>query len=300
MSFIFINGRYQTDISNPKELLEFVTVEDNVFILHFPENVSLKQPVYLVHINKDKDAAPLRYQIILEEGAEVVIVASYQGRRHLAYRNEIEVNIQLKKQARLHYYKWQQEGCEAEHHARFISEQARDSYLGTYHYAKGAKNASDYFSYFLVGESASCESIGFYDANHKQTMKIDSHIQHLSSYTNSRQLYKGMADDQAQTNFTGRVMVDPEIKEICAHQKNNNLLLSSQAVMNTRPELEIYSDDVRCSHGATVGQLDEEAIFYLRSRGVPEKAARHLLLEGFSSEIFNAFPDTDVLEAMKQ
>lgn len=299
MSFIFINGRYQSDISNPGVLLDYVTIDGDLFTINLPKNFRSSEPIYLVHINKDKASTPLRHLIIADENSEAIVVETYQGRCNLVYVNEIEMNICLKSSAHLHYYKWQQEGNQATHHARFLSEQASDSYLGTYHVARGANDSSDHFYYSLVGEGSTCESIGFYDANQKQTMKIDSRIQHLSSYTNSRQLYKGVANDQAHTAFTGIVMVNPDIKEICAHQKNNNLLLSSQAEMDTRPELEIYSDDVLCSHGATVGQLDEEALFYFRSRGVDEETARALLTEGFSNEVFDAFPDLNVVEMMR-
>lgn len=299
MAFIFVNGRYQDSISSPGSLADYFTAGEDGFTLHLPKNFQSDEPIYFVHINKNEGSMRISRQVILEENAQATILESYQGRQNIAYQNEIESKIDLHANARLHFYKLQQEGDQASHKATFSSRQAANSYLGTYHVARGGENSVDHFHYALIGEGATCESVGFYTTKLKQQHDIKSHIQHERSNTNSRQLYKGMADDQSHVKFNGMVMVDPNVKEICAHQRNNNLLLSSQAEVDTKPELEIYSEDVRCSHGATVGQLDEESLFFLRSRGIDEVAARVLLTAGFANEIYDAFPNTEIEAIMR-
>ncbi|HEX2395781.1 MAG TPA: SufD family Fe-S cluster assembly protein, partial [Bacteroidales bacterium] len=110
-------------------------------------------------------------------------------------------------------------------------------------------------------------------------------MDHASPNCTSNQLFKGILDDEATGSFNGKILVRQDAQKIQAYQKNNNILLSSTARMNTKPHLEIYADDVKCSHGATVGQLDSEALFYIRSRGISEDEARHLLMYAFANEI---------------
>ena len=110
----------------------------------------------------------------------------------------------------------------------------------------------------------------------------------------SNQLFKGILDDDATGSFNGKIHVSKDAQKTQAYQKNNNILLSPAARMNTKPHLEIYADDVKCSHGATIGQLDREAMFYLRSRGIGEKEARHLLMYAFANEIVSKIPDQPV------
>jgi len=294
LSFVFVDGRYMPDLSNPDILSDQVSVDGDTFTLHLPKNFKTDHIIELSHINKSSGSNVLRHSIIADENSEATIMASYQGEAELVYSNDIETNIDLKSSARLHYYKWQRESEKATHTAHFISHQARDSYLATYHLVTGAEVSNDKFDYSLSGEGATCKSIGFYRADQKRSIVTDSRISHLSSSTNSRQLYKGMADDQSHAAFYGRLIVAPDLKAICAQQKNDNLLLSSKAEVNTKPELEIYSDDVRCTHGATVGRLDAKALFYLQSRGIAEAEAKRLLTDAFINEILDALPHASI------
>jgi len=287
---IFVDGQYRSDLSNLAALTKQVNVDADIFTLQIPKGFHCPQDIYIDHINNTFGSKQMKKFFIAEENSESTIIESYRGDDQREYDNQIEINIELKTNARLHYYKWQQEGKKARHSAQLLAKQASNSYLGTYHVVKGAKFSNDNFSYSLTGEGATCESIGFYQCIDQQKFRIISHIDHLSSYTNSRQLYKGIAKDKSHAVFNGMIMVSPNVREVCAHQRNDNLLLSEQAQVDTKPELEIYSEDVRCSHGATVGQLDAEALFYLCSRGVEKDQARELLIDGFANEVFKAFP----------
>jgi len=291
LSFVFVNGQYQKDLSNPGDLSNHVSVDKNVFRLHLPENFKAEQSIKINHINKTAGARVFRHAITADKNSEAVIIETYEGENDIVYSNEIETKIDLKANARLQYYKRQCEGDKAAHTASMIANQARDSYLATYHVLTGAAESKDQFTYSLEGEAATCESLGFYKADRKQKITIASCIHHVSSHTNSKQLYKGMADDQSHAAFHGRIVIDSDIKAVIAHQKNNNLLLSNHAEIDTKPELEIYSNDVQCTHGATVGQLDSEALFYLQSRGITEVEAKRLLIDAFVNEILEALPE---------
>ncbi len=298
--FQFINGTYQKDQSHPGVLADSVSWDGAHFTLHLPSGFSAKAPIYLRHVHTDSNQQvhSVSHHITAGEHARAVLVASYQGDNALTYTHHINTRIDLESSAHIHFYKWQQESAHAFHQAHFIAEQASDSYLATYQILNRVHSSEDDFLYLLKGERARCESIGLCQSNNKQHMQINSHIQHLNSFTHSRQLYKGIAADQSYVRFKGLVTVNSGLKAVCAHQKNQNLLLSSQARVDAQPELIIYSEDVRCSHGATIGQLDKEALFYLQSRGIDRPAANALLTQGFAHEIFDSFPDRDVATMM--
>ena len=137
-------------------------------------------------------------------------------------------------------------------------------------------------------------------------MKDDQHVDHFTSVdhqvkqANSRQIYRGIIDDSAKAVFTGKVMVRQDAQQTSAEQLNKNLLLSSDAEVDTRPQLQIDADDVKCSHGATIGQLDEQQLFYLRTRGVKEKAARRLLSEGFAAAVIEECPIDSIKPQLKE
>jgi len=137
----------------------------------------------------------------------------------------------------------------------------------------------------LLGPGALCVLNGLYRVNGEQQAHHDIEIIHQSPNTHSEQLYRGVLDGKARASFRGKVIVAEKAQHITADQSNRNILLSETAVVETKPELEIYADDVKCSHGATVGQLDQEALFYLRSRGISEVKAKNMLLKGFLEEV---------------
>jgi Fe-S cluster assembly protein SufD len=151
----------------------------------------------------------------------------------------------------------------------------------------------------LVEEGAECELNGLYVVGNEE--HVDNHmvIHHSAPHCDSRQLYKGILGGAATGAFTGRVVVHKGAQKTNARQANHNLLLSERAVAETRPQLEIYADDVKCAHGATIGRLDEEALYYLRSRGIGPKAARNLLVHAFASEITSAVGDSAITEGLE-
>jgi Fe-S cluster assembly protein SufD len=131
----------------------------------------------------------------------------------------------------------------------------------------------------------------------KENQHVDNHtvVDHLAPHCNSNELYKGVIDDKATAVFNGKVFVRKDAQKINAFQSNGNVLLSDNASVNSKPELEIYADDVKCSHGSTTGQLDEEAVFYLRARGLSEKSARHLMVSAFIGDVLEKIESEEVL-----
>lgn len=126
---------------------------------------------------------------------------------------------------------------------------------------------------------------GLYLTDHEQHIDNFVFVDHAKPRCHSNQLYKGVLDEQATGTFNGRILVRQDAQLTEAYQRNNNIILTDEARMNTKPQLEIYADDVKCSHGATVGQIDEEGLFYLRSRGIPEREALLMLMFGFAHEV---------------
>jgi Fe-S cluster assembly protein SufD len=137
----------------------------------------------------------------------------------------------------------------------------------------------------LDGEGAECTLNGLYLVSGKQHVDNHTHLEHAAPHCSSRELYKGILDGQSRGVFHGRILVRRGAQKTDSKQTNNNLLLSDEALINTKPQLEIYADDVKCTHGATIGQMDRDALFYLRSRGIGEQSARSLMVYAFASEI---------------
>ncbi len=135
---------------------------------------------------------------------------------------------------------------------------------------------------------AACQASGFYHL-HRAHQYIDHHVEinHVAPHTNSEMVYKGILDNQSRAVFNGRLFVKKDAQKIVAHQANHNLLLSNRAEIYSKPELEIYADDVKCKHGATTGQLDQDALFYMRARGIGYQEAVNILLQGFADEIID-------------
>jgi Fe-S cluster assembly protein SufD len=151
----------------------------------------------------------------------------------------------------------------------------------------------------LLEEGAECDLKGLYVIGNDEHADNYTVVQHRVPHCNSRQLFKGILGGRARGAFTGRVVVNPKAQKTNATQANHNLLLSDDAVAETRPQLEIYADDVKCAHGATIGQLDADALYYLRSRGLGPLAARNLLVHAFAGEITGSVADERIAEGLR-
>ncbi len=274
-----------------------------VMMIYVPEQLVLDKPIHILHINGSEQAVCMqqcRHLIIAEAGASCQVVEEYRGQHQNTYFNNLVTYIQAQAGARVEHYKIQQESANAYHVANILVQQQQGSSVMLHNYSLGAKLARDNLTLQLLAEHAGCEFYGFYHLQNKQHVDHHTLVDHISPHTQSRQLYKGIMDGQSHAVFNGAVKVHPHAQKIKAQQTNNNILLSKHAQIDSKPQLEIYADDVQCSHGATIGQLDEEALFYLRSRGIGEAAAQHLLACAFSDEIFSAISDKKISQYVQK
>jgi Fe-S cluster assembly protein SufD len=183
------------------------------------------------------------------------------------------------------HYKLQRESKQAYHMATMQFHQDRGANLSNYSISLGGGLVRNDINAVMDGDGGECTLNGLYVVRGEQHVDHHTVIDHAKPHCNSRELYKGILDEHSRAVFNGRVIVRPDAQKSNARQTNRNLLLSDNALVNTNPQLEINADDVKCAHGATIGQLDADALFYLRARGIDEETARTLLIHGFLSDV---------------
>jgi Fe-S cluster assembly protein SufD len=196
--------------------------------------------------------------------------------------------IFAEKRAHVDYYKIQNDRAEASLIDHTYLQQERDSVCKVHTFSFGGKLTRNNLNFYQNGEH--CDSIlkGITILENKQHVDHNTLVHHISPNCESHQDYKGIFDDSSTGVFNGKVLVDREAQKIDAFQQNNNILISDKATINAKPQLEIFADDVKCTHGCTIGQLDEEALFYLRSRGIGQKEARALLMYAFANNVLES------------
>ena len=226
-----------------------------------------------------------RNLIVVEKGAEAQIIETYAGPDGSSYLSSPVTEIEIGENAGLRHYKVMEEGNAAFHLAFQGARLERSARLHSIAVNHGGSIVRNDLRTLLCGEGISCTLNGLVLGKDRQL--VDNHLwmEHQAPHCYSHQLYKGVLADRARTVFNGRIFVHREAQKTDAVQTNRNLLLSDDAIANSNPQLEIFADDVKCTHGSTIGQLEEEALFYLRSRGVDQKTARGLLVYAFASEV---------------
>jgi Fe-S cluster assembly protein SufD len=183
------------------------------------------------------------------------------------------------------YCKVQQESDAAFHYARVQVQQARSSSVATHSIQLGGALTREEIQTVLGGEGAEALLHGLYVITGRQHVDNHTIIDHAKAHCSSREIYKGVLDGKSQGVFNGKIIVRPDAQKTDSKQSNKNLLLSEDAIIDTKPQLEIFADDVKCTHGATVGQIDPEAVFYLRSRGIAAQEAKKLLTYAFANDV---------------
>ena len=264
------------------------------------DGVSLNKPLHMLHVaSRGGRVAHIRHGLMLGQASEAVIIEHFSGAPHAgedggAGLTSVVTNIHLHENARLTHYRLQQEAARQFHIGRVDVVQERDSRYVSHCVALGAALSRADIVVRLGGTGAFCDLNGLYLAGGRQHIDHHTHIDHAAPRGTSREYYRGVLDGRSRAVFNGKVVVCEGAEKTDAVQSNANLLLSGHAEIDTKPELEIYADDVKCAHGATVGQLDAEALFYLRSRGVGEETARDLLTYAFADEVIRRM-DLDVI-----
>jgi Fe-S cluster assembly protein SufD len=260
-------------------------------LLELDEGVRLEQPLHALFVASGAESvASPRIALRLGAGSSATLVEQYAALGSGASLTNALCEIDLGPGAALDHVKLQAESERAWHIASIIARQAGRSRLRSFSIAAGGRLARTEITAALEAEGAHCDLLGLYLAHDAQLVDHHTWIDHAAPQTTSRELYKGILGDRARGVFRGRVHVRPDAQQIEAEQSHRSLMLSDDAAVYARPQLEIYADDVKCSHGNAIGQLDLDALFYLRSRGIPEALARATLTAAFAREVLEELP----------
>ena len=264
----------------------------NGAFVFIPKGVAVNSPLHLLFLSQApgpgaqaNSAGFPRVLVVAEENSSATIIESYAGLDDALYFTNAVVEVVLKDGARLTHYRVQDENARAFHITTTGAQLGRHSSFDTTNIALGAKLSRHNVSVIMDHEGAECWVDGLYLVGDEQHTDTHSVIDHKQPHCTSHQLYKGILDGKSRAVFNGKVFVRHGAMGTDANQTNKNLLLSNDAHVDTKPQLEIFADDVKCAHGAAIGQLDEDELFYLTSRGIHMDLARNLLTYGFAEEV---------------
>ena len=274
---------------NAFDVLNSALLADGIYV-ELPEGLQLENPLHLLYLGTQQEQSRLsciRNLFILGRNASAMVIETYAGPDSAEYFTNTVTELVLAGGANLDHYKLQQESLQAFHIGDLRVRQSRDSHLQSHSINLGGSLVRNNIVVELGEPGAEVLMNGLYMAAGKQHVDNHTTVHHLVPNTRSQEYYRGVLNDTARGVFNGRVVVHAQAQKTDAHQSNANLLLSDKAEVDTKPELEIYADDVKCSHGATVGQLDENMLFYLRSRAIDADTGRSLLTFAFAEEVVN-------------
>jgi Fe-S cluster assembly protein SufD len=280
-------GKYAHTASNTFAALNQAFFTDGAFIF-VPAGVEVAEPVQLIYISSATQNGEMilpRNLVIAEANSKLTVVESYISTGNVAYFTNAVTEILAGDNARVEHVKLQDEATDAFHIATIAGEFGRASNVTVHSFALGAKLSRTNIRTKLAGEGLECILNGLYLTRGEQLADHHMIVEHAQPHCASHEYFNGILDDKSKGVFHGRIYVHPIAQKTDAKQTNKNLLLSDDATADTKPQLEIYADDVKCTHGATIGQLNDESIFYMRSRGIGSDTARQMLIHAFAGEI---------------
>ena len=336
-TIVFVNGRYSADLSsfageqsgirvgslndairsgkgrperhvskiappsaNSFTALNAAFLADGAFI-EIPADTSVAKTIHLVFVSAGTDTASHpRNVIVAARHSRCSIVESYVALDDSKYFTNAVTEIHVGEGARVDHYKLQREATRAFHVGTIQVRQEARSRFNSFSFATGAQLSRTNIYTTLDGEAAECTLNGLYLADGTQHVDHQTRIEHVQPNCPSREVYKGVLDGRSHGVFNGKVYVHPEAQKTDGKQSNNNLLLSPSARVDTKPQLEIFADDVKCTHGATVGRLDDNAMFYLNSRGIGPEAARTLLTYAFAADVLEMIELEPLKKALEE
>ena len=325
---VFFNGYYQEDLSsignqlsintidetynnNPELIEKIISKNKNPFhninsammntglTINVHNDEIINEPIHIINFTSDIDEPIMNHPLFIMnigDGSKVSIIEHYYGSTNIEYWVNTVTKIRLHKNSLLNHIRLQEDGNNSYHVAdtEYILE--KDAELKGFHYASGANSYRQNINVNLNDIGSSSSINGLCLSNHKQKHDHFITINHLKEKCTSNQLFKYILSDAALGIFNGKVIVKKDAQQTNANQTTRNLLLNDKAAAHSNPQLEIYADDVKCSHGSTTGQLDNNAIFYMRSRGIDFKSAQLLLINGFAKEILELISENKVNE----
>jgi Fe-S cluster assembly protein SufD len=280
-------GHYADAKTHAFVALNSAFFEDGTFV-EIPKGAVLQKPLHILQVScgggKPTVAHPRNLILVGETGQAGIIETFVSLEEGTTFTNTV-TEIVAGEGALVDYTKVQQESDAAYHYARVQVHQERSSSVATHSIQLGGLLTREEVNAVLDGEGAESHLYGLYVIAGRQHVDNHTIIDHAKPHCPSREVYKGVLDGKAQGVFNGKIIVRPDAQKTDSKQSNKNLLLSEDAIINTKPQLEIYADDVKCTHGATVGQIDPEAVFYLRSRGIGAQEAKKLLTFAFANDV---------------
>ncbi len=259
--------------------------------IHVPKNKLVQKPIQIIHFSTGNEAALMlqpRNLIVVDENSHVQIIERHQSLTNNPVLTNSVTEIFANKRAIVDYYKIQNDKENASLIDSTFVNQKQESIAKVHTFSFGGKLIRNNLNFYQNGERIDSTMKGITIIGNKQHVDHNTLVHHIEPNCESHQDYKGIFDDSSTGVFNGKVVVNKEAQKTNAFQANNNILISDKASINTKPQLEIFADDVKCSHGCTIGQLDDSAMFYLRSRGIPEKEARALLMFAFSNNVLDS------------
>jgi Fe-S cluster assembly protein SufD len=283
--------RYLTKIAaaadQPFTALNTAYLRDGAFV-HVAKDTRSDVPVHLLFVSDALNAGAathVRNVIVAERGSKSTVLESYVSAGSAQYFTNTVSEVSVADGATLAHYKVQRESERAFHVGTTEVRQGRDSHYVNFSFAAGAQLSRTNVYTVLGGAGCGVTLNGLYMVDGDQHVDHQTRVEHVEPNCFSRELYKGVLDGKSHAVFNGKVFVHPEAQKTDGKQSNNNLLLSDLATIDTKPQLEIFADDVKCTHGATVGRIDATALFYMKSRGINAETARRLLTYAFAADV---------------
>ncbi len=283
-------GKYADYDNHIFTALSTAYTEDGAFI-YVPVGKIVEEPIHIIFITDSGDEKILtqpRNLFIAEKDSRVTIIEHYVGKENETYFTNAVTEIVAEENAVVDHIKLQEESKKAFHIARMEVDQERSSNFSSHLISTGADLTRNEFNAKFKDEGGECTLNGLYMIDGTQLFDAHTLMDHAKPHCNSHEHYKGILDDKSRGVFNGKIIVRPDAQKTNAFQQNNSILLSDEALINTKPQLEIFADDVKCSHGATIGQMDDDAKFYLKSRGIGEEASKGILLHAFASDVITS------------
>ncbi len=269
--------------------------------LHINNNVRVQDEIHIVHLIKGGDAPLAAYPrnlIVAGNNSEVRIIETFHSLGAGITFTDMVSEVVLGENARIGHYRIQNESGEAYHVSNTAITQKSNSNYKSVTFTFDGRLVRNNISTTLNGSGIETTLNGLYMASEEQLVDNHTFIDHARPHCDSHELYRGILKEKARAVFSGKILVRPDAQKTDAKQSNNCLLLSDNARIDTKPQLEIYADDVKCTHGATVGQLDDEATFYLRARGIPKSKAIGVLTYAFAEEIISTIELPEIRDAI--
>jgi Fe-S cluster assembly protein SufD len=286
-------GKYADYKNQIFTALSTAYTRDGAFV-YIPEGKIIENPIHILFLTdaKDKILIQPRNLFVAGKNSHVTIIEHYAclssnqtSKSESVYFTNSVTEIVAEENSVVDHIKLQNESKSAFHIARMEVDQERASNFTTHLISFGGDISRNDFNSRFNNEGGECNLNGLFLLDGTQLFDVHTLVDHAKPYCNSREHFKGILDDKSRGVFNGKVMVRRDAQKTNAFQENNNIILSNDALVNTKPQLEIFADDVKCSHGATIGQLDADALFYLKSRGLGQEAARGILLHAFASDV---------------